>query len=552
MVILQFNKLIRNKWVWGAFAVVVSAAFCFDDLFTGRGSDGPSDLNAGELGGEAVTAKEFDSFRQDVMGRDRGSRTDAEINLATWKRIADFHVADRAGIVVSDSVLGDFIRNQFAYLTRSEFDFNSYRMALAQQGITPERHERTLRRDIAINALRSVLVGSGAFVSQMEMDVRVADETDSFNVKVARFSQDKAKADAVKVDDEALKKWYDANTAKLALPERVKIRYVKFDATNPEILAKQEVTAEDIQDYYDLNISKYTSTDTNGVEQVKALDEVKPEIERELRIAAAVDSLSTDLQRRAYADLAEGEDAKASRVDKIAAEENAKVETSDWFSPTGGRVEGFMQYAGSIAPGARDFAARVAETDPEDEYQRYNVANSVNAVWLFEIAETSPAHTPSFDEAKDKIGAQVLRDLKADAFKAQVDEVIAGGVDAVLASGNVSTNIVFTPSDVQRGAFPDAMQIANAAKKLKPGELSPLVTTGTGRGLVVYCESRTPGDIATEMVYSRNIRQQAGIEQTSAIVTKWEDANLARLALKPNMGYETVAAAAEDDEEAVE
>lgn len=549
MVILQFNKLIRNKWVWGAFAVVVSAAFCFEDVFSSRSSDDPVSSDAGTLGGKGVSVKEFDSFRLDVVGRDRAGRSDAEINLETWKRIADKKVADEAGVFVSDSVLGDVVRSQFAYLTRSEFDFDTYRMALAQQGLTPERHELSLRRDLEINALRTVLVGSGVFVSPMEMDVRVADETDKFDVRVARFTQDKAKADAIMLDDAAIKKWYDANTAKIALPERVKIRYIKVDATTPEVLAKQEVTDEDIQDYYDLNISKYTSTDTNGVETVKALDDVKADIERELRIAAAVDAISTDLQRRAYADAAEGEDKTVSRIDKIAAEEGATVAVSDWFSVTGNRVEGFMQYASSIAPGARDFAARVAEVDPEDEYQRYNVANSSTVVWLFEIAETSPAHTPTFEEAKDKIGAQVLRDLKADAFKAEVEAVVAGGLDAVLASGNVSTNIVFTPADVQRGAFPDAFAVVGAARKLKAGEISPLVTTGTGRGLVVICDSRTPGDVATEMVYARNVRQQADMEQTRAIVDKWEDANLARLAFAANPGYETTEVVEEEEVE---
>ncbi len=550
MVILQFNKLIRNKWVWGAFAVVVSAAFCFEDLFSSRSSDDAVSSDAGVLGGEGVSVKEFDSFRQDVAGRDRSGRTDAEINLETWKRIADKRVADAAGIFVSDAVLGNVVRGQFSYMTRSEFDFDTYRTVLAQQGLTPERHELSLRRDLAINGLRNALVGAGVFSSPMEMDVRIADETDSFNVRVARFAQDKAKADAIKADEAAVRKWYDANSAKIALPERVKIRYIRVDATSPELLAKQEVTDEDIQDYYDLNTAKYTSTDTNGVETVKALDEVKADIERELRIAAAVDSVSTDLQRRAYADAAEGEDKTISRIDKIAAEDGAAVAVSDWFSVSGNRVEGFMQYATSIAPGARDFAARVAEVDPEDEYQRYNVANSATAVWLFEIAETSPAHTPSFEEAKDKIGAQVLRDLKADAFKAEVDAVVALGVDAVLASGSVSTNLVFTPADVQRGAFPDAFAIASAARKLKAGELSPLVTTGTGRGLVVYCESRSQGDIAAEMVAARNARQQADMEQRLVVVDRWENANLARMGLAANAGYGTVEAV--DEEEAAE
>ena len=32
MVILQFNRLIRNKWIWGVFAVAISAFFAFDFL----------------------------------------------------------------------------------------------------------------------------------------------------------------------------------------------------------------------------------------------------------------------------------------------------------------------------------------------------------------------------------------------------------------------------------------------------------------------------------------------------------------------------------------
>ena len=32
MVIQKFNKIIRNKWIWGAFAVAISAFFAFDFL----------------------------------------------------------------------------------------------------------------------------------------------------------------------------------------------------------------------------------------------------------------------------------------------------------------------------------------------------------------------------------------------------------------------------------------------------------------------------------------------------------------------------------------
>ena len=44
MVILQFNRLIRNKWIWGVFAVAISAFFAFDFLIADLrgGNEGPA------------------------------------------------------------------------------------------------------------------------------------------------------------------------------------------------------------------------------------------------------------------------------------------------------------------------------------------------------------------------------------------------------------------------------------------------------------------------------------------------------------------------------
>ena len=53
MVIHQFNRIIRNKWIWGAFAIAISAFFAFDFLLTG-GDPGERRSSAGELNGEEV------------------------------------------------------------------------------------------------------------------------------------------------------------------------------------------------------------------------------------------------------------------------------------------------------------------------------------------------------------------------------------------------------------------------------------------------------------------------------------------------------------------
>ena len=556
MVILQFNKLIRNKWVWGVFAVLVSAAFCFDDLFTTRSNEQRAAAEAGMLDGAKVTADSFNQVRQEVVGfgRNRQYEDGVKTNLETWKRIAAGKVAEEAGIVVSDKQLANAISGMFG--GRQAFSFETYRMQLAQQfDITPERFETALRRDIAVRqGVDSLLVGAGTFVSPMEIDLAVADATDKFDVRVARFTFDKAKSDAISVDDEGLKKWYDEKKDTIALPERVKVRFVKFDAKNPDVLAKMVVSEDEMRDQYDATIEKYTSTDTNGVETVKAFEDVKSDIEADLKVLAAIDYFTTNIQRRAYANFEEGEDPKASRLDRIAKEENLAVSESDWFTIDGRYVEGFMQRMESVAPGAREFADAVAGMDPEAQDFRYAVVASDNAVWLLEKTAIDPAHTPTFEEAKDKIVNRALRDARADAFKAEVEAIARNGAEAVLATENVSTNISFSVSNLARNAFPDQTAIVRAAAKLKKGEVSEFVPTGTSRGLLVVCENRQPGDVASALAMRDELRAQLFYARLRDVSEKWSDSILASMKLEAADGYETVdtEADASDAEEDVE
>ena len=165
-------------------------------------------------------------------------------------------------------------------------------------------------------------------------------------------------------------------------------------------------------------------------------------------------------------------------------------------------------------------------------------------MWLIERSAYSDAHTPTFEEAKGKIDARALRDAKAAAFKAEVEAIAAQGVEAVLATKDVSTNLTFAVSDLANGAFPDQRAIAGAAMKTRKGEVSEFTLTGTGRALLVVCEDRVPGDAVKATLMRAQVRNQVVGDQYAAAVEKWEGENLARL------GYEAPdEGAAEDDGE---
>jgi len=533
MVIQKFNKLIRNRWVWGVFAVAISAFFAFDFLIAdiGRDSHEPSaGGSAGSLGGEPVKGEAFLAVAEDIrgIGQNRDWKKPAnEVNQLAWETLAALAVAKRNGIEATDAEVREAIRHDRSFAgPNGQFSFALYERILRENKVTPEHFEAFLKRRLTLGRIAQSMLDAASWVSPMEVNQAVADMTDSFTVRVASFKQTKDEASQVTIDDAGIRKWYEANTNSLALPERIKLRMVKFDATDEKTLAKMVVTENEMKDQYDATVDKYTSTDTNGVETVKKFEEVKGEIEKELRQIAAVQYFETNLSQRAYAGKAEP---GVSRLDTIAKEEGLKVATSDWFSLEGGTVEGFMKPASSICPGARAFAEAVAELDPTSEDLRYAVVASDKAVWLVEKAKTNVAHVPTFEEAKDAIRPRALKAAQADAFKASVEAIAAKGTNAVCATGNVTTNVTFAICDIRGQLFDNQGAVIGATRKLSPGGISEFTRTGPDTGILVVCVDRKPGDAAQATILTSQARDAAAQLQRGTLPEAWQKWNLKRL-----------------------
>ena len=536
MVIQKFNKLIRNKWIWGVFAVAISAFFAFDFLIADLNapSDNGRGSGAGTLAGEKVDTALFQALAEDVrgIGRNRDWKTDqGEVNRAAWENYAALVVAERAGISVSDAEVSEMIRRDPSFQQNGAFSFQLYSALLAENSISPERFEASLKRRMILMRLAQSVLGSATWCSPLELDQAISDMTDTYTVKVASFRQDRKDADAVKLDDEGLRKWYDANTNSIALPERFKLRVVRYDATATNVLARMTVTEDEMRDRYDVTSDKYTVTDTNGVERVKDFEEVKDRIERELRQIAAVEFFRTNLNARAYgAKAAEG----ASRLDEIAKEDGLKVDTTGFISVEGPQVDGFMTRASQVFPGAEGLDETLAELDSSSEDLRYGVIVSDRTVWLVEKAEVSPAHVPTFDEAKDAIRPRALKDARADAFKASVDALIAKGTNELFAAAKeVTTNITFSVSDLRQGEFDDQLSVVRAAMKTMKGELSEFTPTTPSRGIVVYCVDRVPGDAAKAMLLKDQVRGEVSSLQFRQVPVAWKKWNLERMGFQP-------------------
>jgi len=572
MVILQFNKLIRNKWVWGVFAVLVSIAFVApDDWFRGddsakRGDEALNKLSAAPL--DKPLREKCEHLVRDFLPRLQPSPLTRcfEKNSArdVWKAYAAALAAKKAGYTVSDDALAARIVAMFPS-PDGGFSAEAYRGVVARAfGVEAQTFEGMLRLWMSIEGLMAGVAETSAWIPPQELEQTERDYTDRLTVRVAEFKQDGRDANTVTVDDEGLKKWYDANSASLALPERFKLRFVKFDPDASNVVDKVSVSEEAIAARYEENKDKglydFTEKDgTNEVKSVKALADVRESIEKTLVREAAVEWLKEDLKRRTAID-EDDEEAVKALVANVAADTGLEVKESDWFSLAGTAIQGFTTAAEYQFPGVnrREFERTVRSLI---DYS-FGMLSSPSAVWLVELAERSPAHIPSFEESKEAIRVPALRDARLDAFKADVAKVAAGGVDAVLATENVSTNLVFAPCDFgkdyaygwvnthsgewdfQKAGFRDAEKIVFAARSLEKGAMSDFVSLSPGKAAIVVCIDRKDGDPADLVRGERFARMLAMRRQgIAAAFSGWLDANLER------MGYrETPSAAAADAE----
>ena len=544
MVIHHFNRLIKNKWVWGVFAVAISVFFAFDFLFRGDSDGGRSSSGAaGKLGGKDVPGTFFNQLVNDVRGFGRGrdnTTPAAEVNRKAWQNAAALAVAKSANLEATDEDVRAAIRRERAFQNEGgAFDNDRYKMLLGEAGMSPEMFEDQLKRRITLNKLQQVVLGSAAWASPAELETAINDVTDKFTVRVAAFTD--KDASKVTIDDKGIEAYYKDNTNSIALPDCVTVKFARFDAASSNRLAQFTIAAEEVSNHWDVvqDESRFkvtTKKGTNTVTEVMSLEKAWPMVERDLKLAASLEAYRTNLLFRVYPQDDKALDPKVDRLEKIAAEEKVKVETSKPFALDG---RGFV-----IAPGCDGFSAAVAELDPDSAELRYGVVAGKDSVYLVERVSFIKAHVPTFAEAKEHIRADALADAKKKAFKANVEKTralvaaeLAKGKpfdEKMFAGATVSTQIVFSVATTQYNSFADSSYVSRGAMKLAKGQLSDFITTASPtRGLVVYVVDRTPGDASQVQMVRAQLRDELSRGAMMTLPAAWQEWNLNRMGFEP-------------------
>ncbi len=542
MVIHHFNRIIRNKWIWGAFAVTISVFFAFDFLFTGRDDEGRSSGGAGTLGDRDVPWSEFRALVDDVRGygnqRNR-DMSDTDVNRRAWEELAALEVAKEMDLTATDSEVRDTISHDPSF--RGEggtFNLRVYEAVLRANSLTPELFEAYLKRRLTLMKLSRSVLGATSWVSPMELESAVNDFTDKYTVRIATFSdRDSGK---VQLSDADLETYYKENTNSIAMPDCITVKYLKYQADDAKRLAQFKISEDEMRDHYDANTDRFETQTTNGV-ITKKFEEVKGIIEKELQLIASVEAYRTNLLFRVFPNDAQSYTAKVDRLEQIAAQDKVPVKKSPLFSPSDEKyVSGFMSRPSAFAPGIEGFAAAAAELDPESEDLRYGVVAGSNVVYLIERDTFVKAHVPPFSEAKSIIRPRALSAARTNAFKAAVEKQRALAAAAVakgqpfdakaLAAQSVTTSITFSVSSLQHDSFLDSRYVASAVMKLGKGQISDFIATANpARALLVYVENRVPGDAADAQMVRAQLRDELSSMSAGGVPAAWNRWNLERL-----------------------
>lgn len=225
--------------------------------------DGGSGQAVARVGDYNISTEEFSQAlreRQNVLHRTMPGRINPEMldNPQLRQAILDSLINRRLlllrardmGITVTDAQLKAAIHGQEVFKEgNGEFSYERYVEFLRGEGMTPVTFEGRMRQDLIIRQLGDGLAETG-ILPRAELDLLQRIASQQREISYATISPE-AYLGKVKIEPEAVRKYYDANPGEFRIPEQVRAEFVTLSI---EALAQRiEVNPEEVRKYYESN-----------------------------------------------------------------------------------------------------------------------------------------------------------------------------------------------------------------------------------------------------------------------------------------------------------
>lgn len=549
MMISKFNKLIQSKFVWTAFAALISIAFV--GLYTGSRGSGAKTRNqsekeiVGKLFNKEVTRKEFGNAYQSVYvmyamnsllsGRPVNLTDDVDkfIRDTAWQRLAILKKANDMKLTVPKEQIIEMIKNIPLFLNQSsQYDPKMYTAFtsnfLPRTGMTSKGFEEMIRENVLIEKASSV-AAQGALVTEDEIKKAFHLYSDKRIVEYATIPRNLV--GEVEVTEEEAKAHFEANASKFRYPAKRVVKYVAFDASS--YTNDVEVTEQSITDYYTLNQQRYAkplplSADKNTPQEFIPLEDVRDEV--------TIATIHKIARQKAYAAADEmvGKLSDTSNKFNAVAEEAGKtvIENTPAFAATD-MVEGIDPYA----PFAR--AAFQLQNSPSHYYS--DPVAGRESIYVIALVEEQASWAPSFDLVKDDVieSAKVEATEKAyveksDSIHAEIETALNDGKTFADSTAKfkleLQTTALFDLSTTLEGPY--GRELKQATVQFDAGTLVNLIKTQDGFA-IAYVASKELADEETALPSMReDLSNDIRNEKAGRLAQAWRDAALVEAQLE--------------------
>lgn len=255
----------HRRWLMFFMLVLIFPSFVFFGI-QGYNRFVEGDNAVARIAGKPVSAQELEAAQRERMEQLRqmfGDNFDAKLFDTPQARAAtlDALLSERAlaleaateHVFVGEERLREVIASVPAFQRDGKFDYERYKTLLAAQALSERAFEQRVRDDLVRQTLLQAVADSTFFPKTVgERLLRIGEE--QREVRELRFRPEDF-AGRVKVTDEAIAAYYEANRRDFETPESVKAEYVVL--TLDDVAAQVAAPESELKAYYEQNKAAY-------------------------------------------------------------------------------------------------------------------------------------------------------------------------------------------------------------------------------------------------------------------------------------------------------
>lgn len=305
----MFDSVRNNKRIVQVFLALITLPFAFfgvESYVRNVGREG----DVAKIGDQKISQQQFQQALREQQERLRNQLGSVDPKLLdnpdARRAVLDDLVDQRLLIVESQKnhlvASDDAVRNAIggiqAFQDNGKFSVERYEAALRAQGMSPAGFEAKVRQDLTMQQLAGTLAQTG-INARRAIDQAIALQTERRDVAEFRLLPDQY-LDKVKLGDDAIRKFYDANGKQFEIPEQAQAEYVVLSMES--LGAQLAVADSEVKAWYEGHKDRYSQPEERRAAHILIGSEKTDKAKAKVR----AEEVLKELQKNpaAFADLA--------------------------------------------------------------------------------------------------------------------------------------------------------------------------------------------------------------------------------------------------------